>query len=62
MEIILTIIKRIIVASLGLYIFNIVFSPFNIFIPINIVSVGLLATFRIEGLILLLIVYLFFIR
>jgi len=62
METILGIIKRIILVSLGLYILNVVASPWGIFIPINIFTVGLLSLFRIEGFILLVVLYLFFMR
>ena len=62
MEKILEILKRIILASLGLYVFNIVFSPFGIFIPINVVTVGVLVILGLRGIIIIGLLFLFFFR
>jgi len=60
METILEILKRIIIASLGLYIFNLIASPFSIFVPINILTVGILAILGFKGIIVIGLLYLFF--
>jgi len=60
MEKILEIIKRIVLASLGLYIFNIMLSPFGVFVPINIFTVGVLTILGLRGVIIIGLLYLFF--
>lgn len=52
----LVIVKRIIVSSFILYGYNLIVSPLNLMIPINVITVGLLTVFGIPALLSLIII------
>lgn len=51
--------KRIIISAFLLYSFNLVMSPLNILIPINLITVSILVVLGIPGLISLFIILLY---
>lgn len=59
MKKIYALLKRIIISAFLLYSFNLVMSPLNILIPINLITVSILVVLGIPGLISLFVILLY---